>query len=380
VLRRQIYLDRVISTWAGSKKLDTAVRIALRMGAYQLLFLDKVPAYSAINESVNLVQRAKKTSAKGMVNAVLRRISESPPIPLEYQDDIERISVETSHPRWLIEKWIEDFGADEAAKIAIANNQPPPATFRRTINSVSANDLVGFRKGQFAESVYIAEEIDSSLLARAESGEIYFQDEASQLVAEIAGAGASGRFLDVCAAPGGKTTLVAMRRGGEVVAGDLHRSRVAQLIATCSKQGAENVRIVQYDAERSLPFAEGSFGSVLVDAPCSGTGTIRHNPEIRYTLEASDLADLSRKQRTILQNASKVVIPGGSLVYSTCSIQREENEAVCESFLQSADEFEKITPDAPERLVTQDGFIRTFSHRDGVDGFFIAVFRRRHRS
>ena len=376
VLRRQMYLDRVIDHFTGTKRLDHAVRNALRIAAYQILFLEKIPEYSSINESVNLVQMAKKTSAKGLVNAVLRRISDHAP-HISFVDDVERVSVETSHPRWLVEKWISDFGFDTAQEIAAANNKIPKAAFRLTTRGKSST--VDYEKSSFVEGAYVTPSIDGRLRELADAGEVYFQDEASQLVAKVAASDTGKLFLDVCAAPGGKTTLVASETEDSfLVAGDLHASRAKLLQATCARQGLSFVAIVQYDAETALPFADLSFDTVLVDAPCSGTGTIRHNPEIRYFLDPGDFADLANKQRKILKNASKLVRPGGRLIYSTCSIQTEENEVVCHEFLKATGDFEKRRPAVPTALLTADDFVRTFPHRDQVDGFFIAEFHRRN--
>ena len=379
VLRRRIYLDRIIDQLATGKRLDPPVRNALRIGVYQLLFLEKIPAYSAINESVNLVQMAKKTSAKGLVNAILRRVSESTPV-LTFSDDVDQLSVETSHPRWLVEKWISDFGFETAQAIADANNKIPRTAFRQT--ALSEAELSGYERSTVVGHSYLTSSIDGELRSLADAGLVYFQDEASQLVAQIAGSNIGDRFLDVCAAPGGKTTFVAAttaRQDGQLfVAGDIHSSRAKLLRSTCVRQGAEFVNILQYDAEAALPFADESFDTVLVDAPCSGTGTIRHNPEIRYFLEPGDFADLANKQRRILANASKVVRPGGRLIYSTCSIQTEENEVVCQEFLRQEADFEQAPVAAPAALQTGDGFARTFPHRDGMDGFFIAEFRRQN--
>ena len=377
VLRRRIYLDRVIQHYAGSKKLDSAVRNALRLGAYQIIFLDKVPTYSAINESVNLVQAAKKTSAKGLVNAVLRRIGEKVPT-LEFADEVERVSVETSHPRWLIEKWIGDFGSSKAEVIATANNTIPRVAFRAS--GSHHIDLSSHQTSEIVGGAYIAKSMDASLRRLADQDEIYFQDEASQLVAAVVLDASGPRILDVCAAPGGKTTLIAQNAGrvsgSLIVAGDLHEARVELLRSTFVRQGIDSINIVRYDAELSLPFADESFETVLVDAPCSGTGTIRHNPEIRYFLDPTDFDALAEKQRTILKNASKLVRVGGKLIYSTCSIQIEENESVAAGFLRDSSGFVSRTPPVPDTLVTSDGFARTFPHRDGTDGFFIAEFQR----
>jgi 16S rRNA (cytosine967-C5)-methyltransferase len=380
VLRRQLYLDRLIEHFAGLRKVDTAIRTSLRLGMYQLLFLDKVPAYSAINESVNLVMRAKKTSAKGFVNAILRRVSEGTPT-FEYKDDVERISIETSHPRWLIEKWTANFGAVEAGEIAAANNVIPRVSFRFT-GSGDHPSGTDFEKSEFVDGCWLAPSIDENLRSLSDVGEIYFQDEASQLVAQTVERDFGRRFLDVCAAPGGKTTQIARGLRGPavesmIVAGDLYRQRVHLLRATCQRQGVGHVNVVQYDAETALPFADASFDTVLVDSPCSGTGTIRHNPEIRYFITPESPMELSVKQLAILKSASKVVQPGGRLIYSTCSLQIEENEDVCRRFLAEAENFQLEIPRVPERFLNAEGFARTFPHRDAMDGFFIAEFRRR---
>jgi 16S rRNA (cytosine967-C5)-methyltransferase len=363
VLRRKLYLDRLIDEFVD-KKLDLAVRVALHIGLYQLLFLDRIPGYSAINESVNLVQRAKKTSAKGLVNAVLRKVSRDVPV-LKFKGEIERISVETSHPRWLIEKWINDLGIEEAESLAVANNDAGKLEFRATSK---------------LDTVLTGHEDLETLNRLAAEGKIYFQDEGSQLVASVIKLTGGQRFLDVCAAPGSKTTYIADRyKTNEnmlFAAGDLHRHRLEILKAGCTNQGLDLVNIIQYDAEVALPFADGAFDAVLVDAPCSGTGTIRHNPEIRYLLEEKDLGELHDKQLRILKNASKLVKSGGKLVYSTCSLEKEENEAVSVEFLEEHPDFGPVRPDVPEEFINPEGFARTFPHRDGMDGFFIAVFER----
>jgi 16S rRNA (cytosine967-C5)-methyltransferase len=373
VLRRQIYLDEVVRHYAGSKKLDTAVRIALRLGAYQILFLEKVPGYSAVNESVNLVQKARKTSAKSFVNAILRRVAEKGAPEFTFRDEIERISIETSHPRWLVEKWTTEFGSDEAEKIAVANNSVPKTSFRFIGDRVPD----GFEACEFVPDCYVTSSITPDLREMMERDEIYFQDEASQLVAHAVAQDVGDSFLDVCAAPGGKTTRIAREgRPTLAIAGDIHAARVDHLRNTCRRQAVGFVNIVQYDAEQALPFADKTFDTVLVDAPCTGTGTIRGTPEIRYFLSPNDFDDLQKKQLAILKSASNSVTPGGRLIYSTCSLEREENEVVCADFLAQTTEFEKVSPRIPEPFITADGFGRTFPHRDATDGFFIAEFRR----
>lgn len=390
VLRKKLYLDRVIEEFTKKKteKFDSAVLVALRIGLFQILFLDKIPAHSAVNESVNLVHLAKKRSAAGLVNAVLRRALRDR-IKLEFAGEIEKVSIETSHPAWLIEHWTKRFGVKETEKLAIANNETTRLIFRLTKKS-DEKTLENLKKLglEIIESAIVSgayEVLKSSEILHlyAADGKIYFQDEASQLVAEAVQLQSYESFLDVCAAPGSKTTQINYELEitnyelQTFVAGDRYFHRLRVLSETCQRVGAENVKLVLYDAEKNLPFAAESFDVVLVDAPCSGSGTIRHNPEIRYFLRPEDFTELSAKQLRILENASKIVKTGGRLIYSTCSLEREENEAVCEIFLAARTNFHKIPPRLPEKFLTDEGFARTFPQNDNTDGFFIAVFEKK---
>lgn len=378
VLRRQMMLDRIIDVFAQKRKLDLEVRIAARIGLFQLRYLDRVPEYSAINESVNLVRMAGKRSATGFLNALLRR-EQRVAAAFVITDPLEKLSLETSHPKWLLERWASHFGVDAAAGIARANNEMPALSYRY-VNAPPQSGAPEHARSRFVQGCYLAERFDAGLFAKAASGEIYFQDEASQMAALAVPVQNGSSVLDVCAAPGSKTTLLAARPSGAGVlfaAGDVHLQRLQLMKTLAGKQGLGNINLVQYDAERGLPFADGSFDSVLVDAPCSGTGTIRHNPEIRYRVTVADLEDLPHKQLAILRNASKLVRPGGMIVYSTCSLEPEENEAVCGAFIADGLDFEKVLPSVAAEFRTPDGYARTFPHRDAMDGFFIASFRRR---
>lgn len=369
-LRKQIYLDRIIEKLTNGKKIDSAVKIILRIGLYQLNFLDKIPAHAAINDAVNLVQKAKKMSAKGFVNAVLRRFTREK-IELVYADEIEKLLVETSHPRWLVEKWIDQFGFEETAKLAEANNETPKLSFRFTAKTTEAIKNSLEKENIENQKTYLRE--------LAENGKIYFQDEGSQIVADVVDLKENEKFLDLCAAPGSKVTQIANRKSKTanlIIAGDLHFQRVKVLQENCRQQGVEFVNVVQYDAEKVLPFGDESFDVILLDAPCSGTGTIRHNPEIRYFLQEKDFAELSAKQLKILKNASKLIKRGGRIVYSTCSLEKEENEVVCESFLQENEGFKLIKPNLSEDFLMTEGFARTFPQKHKMDGFFIAVFEK----
>ncbi len=409
VLRRQMYLDRIVQSFSKTKiaKLDLEVLIALRIGLFQILFLDKIPAFSAINESVNLVHLAKKRSAAGMVNAILRRAVREKDFKFRYADEIERVSVETSHPRWLIEHWTRTYGFEETEKLALANNETPPLAFRLTKKgdekTVEILRKLGLEitESNIAENAFLVTKPNEMLFAFAEEGKIYFQEESSQLVGEAVKLQNGENFLDVCAAPGSKFMQILNSRfqisnskfqtvnhkssnlesgiwnlESISVAGDLHEHRLHFLRESAENQGLKSFNLVAYNAESELPFAENTFDCILLDAPCSGTGTIRHNPEIRYFLAEKDFLELQTKQLTILKNASKILKKSGRVVYSTCSLEREENESVIEYFLKENREFEKNSPTVPQKFLTAENFARTNPARDASDGFFIAVLKK----
>ena len=302
-------------------------------------------------------------------------------VEIKFVDEIDRLSVETSHPRWLIEKWVADVGADETENISIVNNEIPQTAFRPMLASQLIDPQLrnSWQMSDFVENTFIAERADQHLREMERNGTVYFQDEGSQMLANLVKVPDGGTFLDVCAAPGGKTGIIAQRYADSVhllVAGDLHWPRIEYLRENCARQDVGFVNIIQYDAVKGLPFADATFDTVLVDAPCSGTGTIRHNPEIRYYLKPEDFRELASKQLLILTNASKTVKQGGVLVYATCSLEPEENESVAQRFLAENPSFELTAPNLPARFVTTEGFARTWPHLDSMDGFFAAVFVR----
>jgi 16S rRNA (cytosine967-C5)-methyltransferase len=396
VLRRQLWLDKLIEHYAGrdAASLDAPVRRALRLGLYQLRHLTRIPPSAAVNESVNLAHEARLRSAANFINAVLRRATREPDYEpsADAPTELERIAVATSHPAWLVERWVKFFGAAEAESFARANNRTPPVAFRVNLLRASEDEVcarlhaagVEVRPSQVAAGAWRVESAGgggaaAQLRTLTAEGAIYTQDEASQLVAHVLGARDGERVLDACAAPGSKTTQIASRRAGAlVVAGDLHGHRLRVVRESAARQGLENIQLVAYDAEAwPLPFAAGAFRRVLVDAPCTGTGTLRHNPEIRWRITPADIAELAARQRRILSNAARSVGVGGRLVYSTCSVEPEENEGVVAAFLDAHPAFELTRPDAPERLLTNEGAARTWPQRDDTDGFFVAAFERR---
>ena len=400
-LRRQLWLDKLIEHYAkrDPERLDAPVRRALRLGLYQLRFLTRIPQSAAVNESVNLAYEARLRSAANFINAVLRRATREPDYDpaAKATSELERLSINTSHPAWLVERWMKFFGANEAESFAHANNQTPPVAFRVNPLGANSSEVLARLRGAGIEvqpspvapdawrvegtggNVGVGASPSSLLRALAGEGAIYLQDEASQLVAHVVGARAGERVLDVCAAPGSKTTQIAALANDEafVVAGDIYTHRLRTLGESAARQNLKNVRLIAYDAETApLPFAAGAFERVLVDAPCAGTGTLRHNPEIRWRITHAGIVELAARQRRILAHAAQAVSPGGRLVYSTCSVEPEENEEVVSAFLETHPTFELIRPNVPKHMLTKEGTAaRTWPQRDGTDGFFVAAFK-----
>lgn len=391
VLRRQLWLDYLIEHYSNRKAegLDPEVRIALRLALYQLRFLSRIPQSAAVNESVKLVRSSGFTSASGFVNAVLRRATrETDYDPVaEIADPLERLAVESSHPEWLVSKWVSAYGYSQSEAIAKANNEAAPNAFRVVIRKASEADVLDrLRQSSsevspslIVEGVWRIDKVSELLLRLARDGLVYIQDEASQLVAMVLEAQQGDLVLDLCAAPGGKTTMIAgsMNDSGLVVATDFYPHRLKTVITNAKAQELRNVVAVTVDGRGPLPFLEASFDRVLVDAPCSGTGTLRRNPEIRWRISGEDFRDLSILQEQLLSSAARMLRPGGRLVYSTCSLEPEENEEVVERFSASNSGFKGVQLPLNTELLTPSGAARIWPHRDGADGFFIAAFERK---
>jgi 16S rRNA (cytosine967-C5)-methyltransferase len=401
VLRQQLWLDTVLEHFAKRRleKVDLAVKLSLRIGLYQLRFLSRIPPSAAVNESVNLVRAAGVRSASGFTNAILRRAArEANYDPVgNVSDPIEKLAIETSHPAWLIERWANVLGLEEAGVLARAHNEHAPVSFRLT-NKTIAKD--GEAQRIIRQLTELGAEVRRSQITRnswrvigqtpallrdlASAGLIYLQDEASQLVAHILDTQPGDRVLDVCAAPGSKTTHIgALAPNSMIIASDLYEHRVRLLRELAIAQGNDSLHVGVADATGVLPFAPAWFDRVLVDAPCSGTGTLRRNPEIRWRLNARDLPELAAKQNQILTQAAEMVRPGGRLLYSTCSLENDENEGVAAAFMSEKTEFNQLHLANPQisngavDLANATGAIRTWPHLHDVDGFFMIAFQRR---
>jgi len=386
-LARQRTLDHTIEALSARPldRLDDIVLIALRLGLFQMGFLDRVPDHAAIMTSVDLVAR-RAGSAKGFVNALLRRAQRQGLVPPPTSPEITRLGVLHSHPDWMVRMWMDELPGDaegEVERLLEANNDAAPTCYRALgsrENALQAMRERGFdaQAGRYAtSSIVIAGPV------RRVDGIAVVQGEASQLVVELLDPRPGDRVLDACAAPGGKTAAIAARvgPGGSVVACDPGRNAAERIRASLRNAGiGEGVEIQSCGVE-ALGAKTVAFDAVLVDAPCSGLGTLRQHPEIRWRRTPRDLDELSERQRAILAAAARFVRPGGRLVYSTCTIARIENDDVVEAFLGSHPEFSRDRIEAlPASLAAccgASGTLRTFPHRDGIDGFFAVRMTRR---
>ena len=390
VLRWRSVLDQSIArlSFTPFRKLDLEVLTALRIGIYQKQFLSKVPAHAAVNETVELVKQAKKMSAAGLVNAVMRKMKSAAYDPhASTLTGVEYLSSALAHPKWLVERWLSFFGDDVAQKICEYNQRVPATAIRLSgieDETMLAQQGIQLAPGALMKNARVVLSGDVTAAELFRSGRVAIQDEGSQLVAALVGSGQ--RILDCCAAPGGKTAALATRLpAAEIVAAELHPHR-ARLLRILAPQ--PNVQVLTADA-LALPFGP-DFDRVLADVPCSGTGTLARNPEIKWKLTPQDLHDLHARQVAILRAAMRHVAPGGRLVYSTCSLEPEENEQVIAACMQGVAGFHIISARQElvrlqesgelvwqnlDRLVSGD-FLRTLPGVHPCDGFFAAVIER----
>ena len=397
-LRWRATLDHLIQA-AGERpvdRFDPEVLDILRLGAYQLLHLERVPASAVVNDAVDMAKRAKRRSATGAVNAVLRRISRTRGrLALPREDSpIDFLSVTCSHPRWLAARWLDRYGFAVAREWTAFNNQAAPLTLRANTLRTSRDGLAEMlgresilvEPTRYAPDGLIVKNGHALVMAHAADGRFVVQDEASQLVGAFASARAGERVLDACAAPGGKTTVMAadMADRGMLAAADLRARRIALLRDTVAQSGAACVRIVRADAGRPLPFAR-AFDRVLLDAPCSGLGTLRRDPDVKWRRQEGDLAAFAVAQARMLDQAADVVRPGGRIIYSTCSSEPDENDLVIDAFLGRHVEFAAIDPrDGEVRLadgvaacLDPHGRLRTTPHEHGLEAFFAVMLLHR---
>ena len=368
----------------------------LRIAVYQIFFM-RVPDWAVVNEAVEIekdetLRDAPKRKAP-LVNAVLRNVlrqKEEFTLPLKLDDPVESAAINTSHPKWLVKRWFERFGKDEALTFAKANNEIQPFSIRANTLRISRNDLFGKLTENGIESEPTRFSPDGIMLKEMHTyadlsfihGLFVVQDEASQLITYLLDPCPGERVLDACAAPGGKTSHMAqiMRDNGEIIAVEKDPKRIVGLKENLKMLGVGSVKIINADINSMKEEEIGKFDKILLDAPCSSIGVIRKNPDVKYKYTAADLSRNGKKQLALLKTVSRFLAEKGRLVYSVCSIEPEEGEQVIREFLKTADDFriiEEVKPDFLHPLM-EKGLFKTYPHRYKMDGFFgVALCRNR---
>jgi 16S rRNA (cytosine967-C5)-methyltransferase len=396
VLRRRAVIDHVIAAAASRPpaEIQPAVLAALRVGTHALIALDRVPDFAAVDTAVALVKESGHARAAGFANGVLRRIARErdallppPPVP----GDAAALALWHSHPRWWTERVVARLGWERAEALLAADNQPaatvlapwPPAGSAAKLTAALEAEGVVTEPCRHAQGALRVVQGRPQHTETFRAGSCWIQDEASQLAVGLLGALVGPTSADLCAAPGGKTLALAARTppGGLVVAIDRQPKRLKRLAQNVSRLRADAIVALAADMSRPAPLAI-SFDDVFVDAPCSGTGTLRRHPEIRWRLRPEDLVSLPLRQKAILARAADLVRPGGRLVYSVCSMEPEEGADVVAAFLADRTAFARTDPrphlsEAARGLIGDDLALRTSPADSGMDGFFAAVLTRR---
>ena len=390
-LRWQRYLDWILAPHSRRRleSLDPPVRVLLRMTAYQIAFLERVPAFAAVNDAVTLAPRAPGVSA--FVNAVLRSFTrrgarEREPAPP--RDPSEALAARCSFPTWIAERWVARYGRDDAEALMRALNERPPLTLRANRLRITRDALgrrladedgLDWRPTRLAPEGLVVGPGGAPGEWRAfADGSFAVQDEASMLIARLLAPEPGSTVADVCAAPGTKTTHLAelMDNRGRVLAFDREPARLARVGEAAARLGVSIIDPREGPVEALAPGFRDACDGVLVDAPCSNLGVLRRNPEVKWRRRPSDVALASRRQSEILAAAAAMVRPGGRLVYATCSLEPEENDDVARAFLAAKPGFRVEPPEDFPLPLGPDGWLRCLPHRHGTDGFSAVRFRR----
>lgn len=387
VLQNLLLLDHVLQSASTPplKKAEPKVLDILRTGAYQLLFMTKIPASAAVSEAVDLSRALGFSRAASYVNAVLRSVAADPAIPEIRGDPLTSLSIRYSHPRWLVSELCGLLGEAEAEKFLECDNAPVPAylqvntlkTDSETLRAALAEEGIEAKPHPWLPDCLTADAGDLARTSAFQNGFFYAQDPAARLAVLAAEPQPGQKILDVCAAPGGKSFAAAMLSGGgaEITACDLHENKLKRIRAGAERLGL-SIELLARDARENRPDWNGSFGLVLADVPCSGLGVIRKKPDIRYKDPAA-FAALPGLQTDILKNAARYAAPGGAVLYSTCTIRRAENEDIIERFLRQSDDFSPEDFEIHDGRSSENGMLRLWPQRDGTDGFFIAKLRKK---
>jgi 16S rRNA (cytosine967-C5)-methyltransferase len=394
VLRFRGHLDWILAKFyrGDFEKIDEGVKNILRLGIYQLKFSDRLPDFAVVNEAVKIA-KILKPDKSALVNAVLRnylRRGQNLPFPSAKKNVAEYIAAFHSYPLWLVKRWIKIFGPEETISLCSTDNKLPPLMARANTLKISREDLIekltaaGFtpEATKFSPDGLILNTSANPLQKTDffEAGVLRIQDEGAQLISYLIKPDSNESILDACAGSGGKTTHLAaiLKNKGRIVAIDRNPEKIAELKLEAARLGINIIETQTGDLEAGLDDSlKEKFDYVLVDAPCSGTGTLRRNPEIKWRTTEKDLHNFTAIQKLILQNASAAVKKGGCLIYSTCSLLPEENENIVDDFLKHNPDFSLCRPaDSINRqLIDSRGFFHTYPHRHNMDGFFGAILK-----
>lgn len=389
-LQRKITLDYFIESFINKqKRIDLWVRQLLRLSVYQMVYLDKIPDHAIINEAVEIAKKRGNKGISGFVNGVLRTIQrQGVPSTSLIKDSVEKLSIETSHPTWLVRRWINQFGYEKTRAMCEENLQTAKQTARINLGRIDLNNILqrleseGFlvEKSPYVPVAIKAKKGNLVKSKAFQEGYITIQDESSMLVAYVIDPKEGEKILDTCAAPGGKTTHMAerMNNKGEIIALDLHNHKVKLINENATRLGLSNIRARQLDSRTVADnFEMESFDRILIDAPCSGFGVLKRKPDIKYTKTEKDIKNLTRIQEELLNNAASLLKSGGTLVYSTCTVDKEENQQLIRKFLKEHPEFHgdesllNRVPNAIKPFVNQYE-IEILPQDLKSDGFYIA--------
>ena len=391
VIQNRMLLDYYIGCYCTQRPghLEPVILNILRIGAYQILFMDKIPHRAAVNEAVEMVKRHGRPKAAGMVNAVLRKIvtnqADMPALPNDSTAD--SLSIRYSHPKWLVQRLLGLLSEDEAEQFLQMDNEIAPTTIQTNFLKLSTDELekelhqegvTAERHPWLAGCFLVSGTGDMEQLSSFSRGHFFVQDAAARLVSLAAAPSPDWRVLDMCAAPGGKSFGLAIDMGdrGDILSCDVYPHKLKLMDRSAQRLGIASVRTALADGREFHASWEKQADLVVADVPCSGLGIIRKKPDMRYK-KADELTGLPEIQRQILSNASRYVRPGGVLIYSTCTVLPEENEAVTDAFLAQHPDFERESFELPKPIGHVDGQITLWPQRHGTDGFYICRMRRK---
>ncbi|MDN4073492.1 16S rRNA (cytosine(967)-C(5))-methyltransferase RsmB [Fictibacillus terranigra] len=397
-LQRKNTLDYLLEPYVakGLHKLDKWVLVLLRMSLYQMIYLDKIPDHAIINEAVEIAKKRGHKGISGMVNGVLRKIQREGTADLSsISEDGKRLALQYSMPEWLVKRWIKQYGLENTEKMSAANLEPAPVTGR--VNRMKSNrenvleslegegiegsngdlspDAIKLKKGSLSHSSLFKE------------GYVTIQDESSMLVARALNPSMNEKILDACAAPGGKTTHIAelLNNTGEVTALDLHPHKVKLIQEQADRLGLTNIKTEALDSRKAGErFSSSSFDRILVDAPCSGFGVIRKKPDIKWSKKEEDIHRIAEIQLQILDKVAELLKPGGTLLYSTCTVDTEENNEIADAFLKHHPDFEwdmtfneRLPEPLKPYLKPAEAQVQILPHYFNSDGFYLACFKKK---